>query len=191
VVDIGVLPRLVTSVAFDQFVFDERGITSADGASLVRGTGADGTVIAVGSMPWPGMPIEWVAVQSRRSTDLLGLAGDEMPPVGHRTFDERFAIDADDVSLFRKLFRTSLRDWLVDFDDDHGPLIVIFDGTADETGGHRRRATDPPIDDNAPDDPSLVPTVFVARIVSDEDAIAPTLDLTGELTARVRAAVDH
>lgn len=190
-VDTASLPRLVTAVAFDQFVFDERGAAKASGATVVRGTTLGGPVIAVGSVTWPEMPIEWIALQSRRSPDLLGLAGDEMEPAGHRTFDERFAVDADDVSLFRKLFRTSLREWLVEFDDAHGPLIVIFDGSADTSAGTpRRRRTDTPTDVAAVD-PATVPTVFVAREVADDDAVVPTLDLAEELTAHIRAAVER
>jgi len=185
------MPRLVTAVAFDQFVFDDRGAAKASGASVVRGTTSGGPAIAVGSAPWPEMSIDWIALQSRRLPDLLGLAGDEMEPAGHRTFDERFAVDADDVSLFRKLFRTSLRDWLVEFDDAHGPLIVIFDGSADPAAGSpRRRATDTP-EDEAADDPATVPTVFLAREVADDDAVIPTLGLAEELAAHVRAAVER
>jgi hypothetical protein len=191
IVDIESMPRLVTAVAFDQFVFDDKGVTKTGGSSLVRGTGSAGTAIAVGSVPWPGMPIEWIALQSRRATDLLGLAGDEMDAVGHNRFDDRFAVDADDVSRFRMLFRTSLRDWLVDFDDTHGPLIVIFDGAAEPAeSAPRRRATDAKDARNA-DDASLVPTVFLAREVVDDNAVVATLGLTEELTEHIRASVGH
>ncbi len=191
VVDIASIPRL-TSVAFDQFVFDERGILKSDGSGLAFGTRPDGTAIAVASALWPGMPIEWIALQSRRAPDLLGLAGDEMAPVGHRSFDERFAVDADDVSLFRKQFRTSLRDWLVEFDDAHGPLIVIFDGSSDRAAAPRRRAGDQPAAGGSPDDdPADAPAVFVARVVTDNTAVIPTLGLVAELTASVQAAFEH
>ncbi len=179
------MPRIVSDVAFDQFVFDDRGLTDRSGATVVRGSNPDGTVLAVGSMPWPDLPVGWVALQSRRAPDLLALAGDEMEPVGHRNFDDRFAVDADDVSLFRKRFRTSLRDWLVEFDDEHGPLIVIFDGAdADGAETPRRRATDP-----AEDAPVAERCVFVARIVNDDPAAIATLDVTRELAEHVRAAM--
>ncbi len=128
VADVRSMNRAVETVAFDEFVFDEQGLTRSDGATVMRGVDRRGRVLAVASMPWPDMPVDWAALQSRSSDDLLGLEGDEMEPVGHRTFDERFSVDADDVSEFRRVFRTSLREWLVEFDTTHGPLIVLFDG---------------------------------------------------------------
>lgn len=194
VVDVDAVPRPVTEVAFDQFVIDAKGLLAADGSALIRGTAPDGSHVAVGSTPWPGMPIEWVALQSRRAPDVLGLDGDEMAPAGHRRFDQRFAVDADDVSAFRKLFRTTLRDWLVDFDDAHGPLIVIFDGPPD-LATPRRRTSDPPADDPpATDDadgfdPASVPTVFLARVVDDDAQVVETLALAAELAAHVRTTL--
>lgn len=183
------LPRLVTAVAFDQFTFDALGVTRAEGATLTRGTHPDGTVIAVGSAPWPGMPIGWTALQSRHGRDLLGLADDTMEPAGHRAFDERFAVDADDVSRFRKLFRTSLRNWLVDFDRAHGPIVVLFDGPGDDATPTtpRRRSTDPP----EPTEAESTGTVFLARTIDDEDALLPTLELTAELVEHLIASVTH
>ncbi len=195
IVDTESMPRPVSAVAFDQFVFDGRGLATEAGSCLVRGTSPDGTAIAVGSTPWPGMPIEWVAIQSRRSADLLGLGDDALPPVGHHRFDGRFAIDADDVSRFRKRFRTSLREWLVDFDDAHGPLIVIFDGGSEAAAATTpgRRASDPPPGEDPPGSAEQaatdVATVFLARVVVDVDQIIPTLGLVDELTERVRQSV--
>lgn len=204
------IPRLVESVAFDQFVFDERALTRQDGGAVVRGTDATGTVLAVGSMPWPDMPVEWTALQSRRAQDLLGLEGDEMEPVGHNVFDDAFSVDADDVSTFRRLFRTSLREWLVRFDEEHGPLIVLFDGPdaveeppaeetprrrktdratgemSGETGDERSHTADSP---RVSEPPRPVPTLFVARPVDDDAAAVATLDLTVELAEHVRDAV--
>lgn len=185
-VDTASLTRSVTSVAFDQFVFDERALTRADGATLLRGAGADGTVLAVAFLPWPDMPVDWAALQSRRAPDLLSLAGDEMEPVGHRNFDERFAVDADDVSLFRRVFRTSLRDWLVDFDDAHGPLVILFEGPEPPAAPTPKRRTGDVPDDVVPDDGDREsPILFVARLVDDDDAAVETLSIATDLAEHV------
>ncbi len=183
-VDTASLMRVVKAVAFDQYVIDARGLQRGDGAVVLRGTGSDGTVLAVAAVPWPEMPVDWVAMQSRRAPDLLGLAGDEMEPVGHRNFDDRFAVDADDVSEFRRVFRTSLRDWFVSFDDDHGPLVVVFEAPEPAVPVPRRRATDPPPEDPPDDDD---PLVFLARLVTDDDAVVETLTVASELVEHVRA----
>jgi hypothetical protein len=173
------LERTVADVAFDDFVFGRDVLCNeaADGSlgALERGIRADGVMIAIGSMEWREMPIDWIGVQSKRGADHLDLARDRSAePVGHQRFDDRFVVDADDIEVVRDVLTDDLCDWAVDADDEHGPLIVLFDGAEDETD----------------DDPGHGSAVFVAREVADDSALVATLDITIELVTGLRSALE-
>lgn len=163
--------RSIAAVAFDEFIFEPLALIG-NRSMLERGTSNSGAVLAVGSVPWPQMPIEWIALQPRGAPNHLAV-DEEMEPVGHREFDEAFAIDADDASAFRRLFRTSLRSWMVDFNADNGPLTIIFDG----------QPADTPSSDEHPS------AIFVAREVDSNEALLETLEIATIVASHVRSAL--
>jgi hypothetical protein len=163
--------RSIAAVAFDEFIFEPLALIG-NRSMLERGTSNSGTILAVGSVPWPQMPIEWIALQPRGAPNHLAV-DEEMEPVGHREFDEAFVIDADDASLFRRRFRTSLRNWMVDFNADYGPLTIIFDGQPAEHAG-------------SDEHPSAI---FVAREVDNNDALLETLEIARILASHVRSGI--
>lgn len=162
-------------MAFDRFVFDEVGLARQDGTVVAGGASGDLT-IAVGAVAWADVPIEWLAVTARRGPDLLGIY-EEMEPVGHRPFDERFAVDADDPTAVRRFLKTSLREWLLDLDDDVGPLTIVLAGPEPFVG---RRATDYV-------DPVAQPALYVARPIEDDVGLADTLEVAAAVAERVGA----
>lgn len=181
------LSRGIADVAFDEFIFDADALV--DGTTMLEyGVDRSGTCLAVASVQWTDMPVEWIALQSRNGPNFLGI-GEEMEPVGHQSFDDAYAVDADDPSEVRRLFRTSLREWLVEFDTAHGPLIIIFDGQpASDIDEEMRDAL---IDrgamrDAAGDHPSAV---YVARAIHDDDALGETLTIATKLAEHVRSTL--
>lgn len=172
------LERTVADVAFDDFLFGHGVLCNeaedGDRGALERGIRVDGVTLAVGSMPWRDMPVDWIAVQSKRGPDLLDLAREKSnEPIGHQRFDNRFVVDADEIDVVRGVLTDELCDWAVDADDKYGPLIVLFDGAEDETH----------------DDPAHGSAVFVAREVADDDEFVATLDITIELVTAIRSAL--
>lgn len=177
------MERTIADVAFDAFAFghdvlcdepDENGLRVA----LERGWRADGVVLAVGSMQFGATPIPWVAAQSKLGGNHLDLDLDHPHDgarcVGLPLFDERFDLDVDigSMEIVRTVVTDEVADWIVDADDQHGPLIVIFDGAEAEADDHLQHGS----------------AVFLAREVADDDAFVATLALTRRLLEGFRAA---
>ncbi len=189
------MERSIADVAFDSFVFGHDLLCAdspdANRAALERGRRTDGVVLAVGSVEWSDLPPIWIAAQSKRGADHLGLRSDPptggaadpashveaggLPMIGHARFDATFDLDADDdaMGIVRRVLTAELCDWAVDLDERHGPLVVIFDGA--EPGG--------------PDEAPHGSAVFVAREVSTDDAFVATLGITTALVDKFRVTV--
>ncbi|NND75670.1 MAG: hypothetical protein HKN44_11755 [Ilumatobacter sp.] len=163
--------RTVADVAFDDFVVESDAL-DVKGSLLERGADAEGRVLAAASVDWPEMPVSWTALQSRSSDDHLVL-GDDVEPVGNRRFDSTFAVDTDDVEGFTHRFAAPLLEWMADFDDEHGPLTIIFDSTID---GDRRRGPE-------------VSAIFVARLVADDAEFIATAKLAATVADHLAAAM--
>lgn len=149
--------RTIHHVGFDGFSFDDQVIRRPDGAAVQRGVGSDGTMLAVGAMRWPDMPIDWLALSSRRSPDLLALDDSDSPAVGNDRVNERFRVDTDDEGTAQRLLDAPVCRWLIATDDGFGPIHVVLDGP-DAEEPH-------------------VPTIYVAREVVDDQELVDTLDL--------------
>lgn len=165
----------MADVAFDSFAFghDVLCASAVDGVhpALERGRRPDGLILAVGSMAWPSLPPVWIAAQSKRSANHLDL--DLAVPdteVGHERFDATFFLDVDHEALdvVKGVLTTELCDWAVQFDKEHGPLIVVFDGAEPESADEAAHGS----------------AVFVAREVSTDEEFAATLAITTELVSR-------
>ncbi len=117
--------RAIDRVGFDRFVFDtirER----HGGASEQRGVDGAGEALLVGSIAWPSMPIDWLALSSRRGPDHLELdVGD--PPDVDPDLAERFIIDTD-VDDLTDLLDEEVGSWLIATDNRVGPIYVVLDG---------------------------------------------------------------
>ncbi len=133
---------------------------------------AAGQIIAAAAVEWAEMPIGWTALQSRRGVDLLGLEDPERVDV--RRFDDAFAVDTDDMPRFREQIAPAILDWIVWLDEQSGPLTIIFDGV---TATDRLRDPD-------------VPTIFVARLVTDDDAFLATAKVAVRLADHLAAMID-
>lgn len=126
-------------------------------------------------MAWPTLPPVWIAAQSKRSANHLDLDLDLPDPVvGHDRFDEAFFLDVDDEAfdLVQGILTKELCDWAVQLDEEHGPLIVVFDGAEPESGYEAAHGS----------------AVFVAREVSNDDEFVATLAITTELVGRFRTS---
>jgi hypothetical protein len=144
----------ITSVAFDAYVFES--VHSRDGVRLERGEDANGNVLAVGAAKLQTHLGGWIAFQSRRAPNLLGLV-EQVHPIGHEAFTDAFIIDTDDISLVRDRFAVSLCEQLVEIDIAVGPLIIIFDPGQDD---------------------SRLTTLFVAREARNDEVVAVTINVT-------------
>ncbi len=141
--------RSIDRVGFDRFVFERPVADRRDGAVLHRGMDSDGTVLVVGSVAWPDMPTDWLAMSSRRGDDLLDLDIEGFPVVDP-DLAERFLIDSDEDDLTGLLDETA-GNWLMTTDDRHGPIHVILDG--------------PDPDDDG------TPTLYIALIEGDGEGV--------------------
>ena len=160
--------RSIIDVAYDSFAFEPEVLVK--GAVLLeRGVDDAETTVAVASLPWADMAVPWTTLQSHGGADHLGLL-ETMQSVGHPQFDHAYALDTDDVDEFRNRFLPSTLDWLVRFEQKHGPLTVIFDGNCDD------------------DDPHPA-AVFVARIVTDDEAFLTTADIAEELLEYLQSSM--
>ncbi|MFT4774317.1 MAG: hypothetical protein ACI9ME_001623 [Ilumatobacter sp.] len=144
----------ITSVAFDAYVFES--VHSRDGVRLERGEDANGNVLAVGAAKLQTHLGGWIAFQSRRAPNLLGLV-EQVHPIGHEAFTDAFIIDTDDISLVRDRFAVSFCEQLVEIDSAAGPLIIIFDPGQDD---------------------SRLTTLFVAREARNDEVVAVTINVT-------------
>lgn len=183
------MERTVADVAFDSFSFGHDVLctdpmdSGARGA-LERGFHSDGTVLAVGSMPWTSVNVPWIAVQSKRGPNNLDL--DQLADassdnngsylVGHDRFDATFDLDADDDSmdLVRSVLSDELCAWAVAADERDGPLTVIFDGPEADSIDAVGHGT----------------TVFVAREVGSDDAFVETMSIAVDLVTELLRAVE-
>jgi hypothetical protein len=139
----------IERVGFDRFTFDDPTRSRSDGAMLHRGVDLTGTVLVVGSIPWPKMPIDWLALSPRRGEDFLELDVED-PPIVDPDLAERFIIDADDDDL-TGLLDESVTSWILRTDVEIGPLYLVLDGPDPEQ-----------------DHPS---TIYVARVENDNDSV--------------------
>lgn len=146
--------RPIERVGFDRFSFDAPDVRG-DGAVCQRGINSGGMVVVVGSVAWPEMPTDWLAMSSRRGDDLLDLDVDVVPVVDP-DLAERFVIDSDDDDLTGLLDET-VGTWLITTDDDIGPIHFVLDG--------------PDPDDDA------TPTLFIALIERDGNDHVDVRDL--------------
>lgn len=153
--------RAIERVGFDRFAFGSVQV-GRKGASQQRGTDSAGDVLVVGAIAWPEMPIDWLALSSRRGPDYLELDVGE-PPVVDPDLAERFIIDTD-VDDVTDLLDEEVGSWIISTDDRVGPIYVVLDGP------------DP--------DEAHTPTLFIARLELEGPDM---LDL-GELAREALAA---
>jgi len=172
------LERTVADVAFDSFAFGHDVLCAApvDGfhPALERGRRADGVTLAVASLAWPSLPPVWIAAQSKRSDNHLDLdLGVADAEIGDSEFDSAFCLDVDDDALdvVKSILTADLCKEAMRFEQDHGPLIVVFDGAEAETH----------------DDAAHRSAVFLAREVSNDEEFVETLAITIELVSRFRS----
>ena len=158
------IPRPAAQVGFDGFAFDRHAVRSPDGATVQIGRHAS-TLLAVASVEWPELAVEWAVLSSRRGDDVMGLGDEDLTRTGDTTIDDRFRVDTDEVDALLSIIDAPVRAWLVSTDDGFGPIHVVLDGG------------DPADEDTPP-----VPMVHVARDVVDETEVLDTLDLV--VTAR-------
>ena len=160
--------RSIVDVAYDNFEFESE-VLVRGAVLLERGLDEAETAIAVASLPWADMTVPWTTLQSHGGADHLGLL-ETMQTVGHPQFDDAFALDTDDVEEFRNEFLPSTLDWLVRFEQKHGPLTIIFDGNSDD------------------DDPHPA-ALFVARVVTDDATFLATGDIAEQLLEYLQSAM--
>ncbi len=145
--------------------------------ALERGRRADGVILAAASLAWPSLPPVWIAAQSKRSANHLDV--DLNVPdteIGNEQFDSAFYLDVDDEALdvVKSILNEDLCEWAVEFEEEHGPLIVVFDGAETES-------TDAAAHGSA---------VFLAREVSTDEEFVETLAITTELVSRFRSTAE-
>ncbi len=124
-------------------------------------------------MAWPSLPPVWIAAQSKRCANHLDLDLDVPDTeVGHDRFDAAFFLDVDAEALevVKGVLTRELCDWAVRFEEEHGPLIVVFDGAEPATGHEAAHGS----------------AVFLAREVSTDDEFIATLAITTEMVSRFR-----
>ncbi len=156
------IPRPAAAVGFDGFVFDRHAVRSPDGATVQIGR-HDETMLAVASVDWADLPVEWAVLSSRRGDDVMGLGDDDLATTSDTAIDERFRIDTDEADALSAIIDAPLRAWLLATDDGYGPIHLVLDGGDAD-------------DDEAPP----TPMVHLARDVVDETEILDTLGLVIE-----------
>ncbi len=153
------IPRQAADVGFDGYVFDRHAVRSQDGATVQIGR-HDDTMLAVASIDWADMPVEWVVMSSRRGEDVMGLGDEDLASAGDESLDARFRVDTDEEDTLREMIDAPVRAWLLSTDDGFGPIHLVLDGND-------------PSDEGSPS----TPMVHIARDVVDETEILDTLTL--------------
>ena len=181
--------RVADEVAFDAFVFEHDllvddsahpgGGLDVRSVRLERGERADGLLLAVASTEVADVGLDWVAIQSRRGDDLLGLDTDDDTDadtaddvvLGTDSFDTRFRLDVDDESLdeARAVLTEAWCGRLAELDDESGPLAVVIETSDDGTS-----------------------RMLVGRIVdvADDEAFVETIDLVVRLCHELDVSSD-
>jgi hypothetical protein len=120
--------RSIERVGFDRFVFDAPTRSRSDGSCLQRGVDVSGTALEVGSIPWPAMPIEWLALSPRRGENLLEIdTEDDDQAIVDPDLAERFIIDTD-LDDLTEVLNESTVNWILQTDAEVGPLYLVLDG---------------------------------------------------------------